>query len=262
MRRITTTVFLGLAAAGLVLSGAACGSPGQASERIPLSVFAASSLTESFGQLEREFERTHPSIDVQLTLAGSQILRLQLEQGATADVLASANEAHMRALAEAGLVTPSQPFAGNELVVIVPPTNPAGIRSLADLPRASRIVIGTDTVPVGAYTRELLERASERLGAGFAAQVRSRVVSEESNVRLVRAKVELGEADAAIVYRTDAAASDRVAMVPIPELDVRARYPIASVTGSSHVAEGEAFIEHVLSEDGRRTLTEHGFVAP
>lgn len=263
MARGTLSVFLRLGAAWLALASVACGSAGSAPERIPLSVFAASSLTESFQQLEEGFERAHPAVDVQLTFAGSQVLRLQLEQGATADVFASANPAHVEALAEAGLVSSSQTFARNELVVIVPPTNPAGIRSFAELPRASRIVIGTDTVPVGAYTRELLDRASARLGAEFTAAVESRVVSEEGNVRLVRAKVELGEADAAIVYRTDAAASDRVTVVEIPEpLGVRARYPIASITGSPRGPEAAAFIEHVRSEDGRRTLTQHGFSAP
>jgi len=200
-------------------------------------------------------------VDVQLTLAGSQVLRLQIEQGASADVFASANESHMQALVDAGDVLRSQTFARNELVVIVPTSNPAGIESFDQLIRGSRIVIGTDNVPVGVYTRQILDNARAQLGEGFVAAVRRRVVSEESNVRLVRAKVEMGEADAAVVYRTDAVSSERVRIVPIPEaLDVRAAYPIGVLARSRHATEAAAFIDYVLSPPGRRVLGRHGFV--
>lgn len=264
MKRRTVPVLwhcvLLLVAPWLAAGVAGCKQEGPAS-RTTLAVFAASSLTEAFQAIERDFEAAHADIDVVPTFAGSQVLRLQLEQGAAADVFASANESHMAALVDAGIVATSAVFAHNELVVIVPPDNPAGIASFSALPRVSRLVIGTDSVPVGIYTRRLLDRARAYLGDAFAAEVRARVVSEESNVRLVRAKVELGEADAAIVYRTDAAASDRVRVIPIPaELNVRAGYYIGPVAASAHAGAGARFVAYLRSEEGRRVLARHGFV--
>ncbi|MEO0602265.1 MAG: molybdate ABC transporter substrate-binding protein, partial [Myxococcota bacterium] len=164
-----------------------------------LSVFAASSLTEAFEDLEHSFEAEHPGVDLQLTFAGSQVLRLQIEQGARADVFASADERHLQALLDTGDVVDARIFAENELTLIVPPS-PRAVTRFEDLPRASRIVVGSPQGPVGTYTRLLLDRAGATWGATFAAAIRRNVVSEEPNVRLVRAKVELGEADAAFVY--------------------------------------------------------------
>lgn len=247
----------------LLLSAASTGCQSDRSEptKVELSVFAASSLTEAFQALERGFEADHPGVDVKLTFAGSQVLRLQIEQGASADVFASANESHMQALVESGHVTGSRAFARNELVIIVPPTNPAGIDSFTSLAKASRIVIGTENVPVGIYTRQVFDRAGRELGAAFAGDIRRHVVSEESNVRLIRAKVEMGEADAAIVYRTDAAASDRVRAVPIPdELHVRASYLLGALTRAAHRPETQQFVAYVLSAKGRGALHRHGFI--
>lgn len=233
----------------------------EAETQTALSVFAASSLTEAFQELERGFEAANPGVDVVLTFAGSQILRLQIEQGASADVFASADESHMTALVRAGWVSQEQVFAHNELVVITPRDNPAGLESFNDLPRASRVVIGAENVPVGSYTLELLQRAATRIGPEFASQVREHVVSEESNVRLVRAKVELGEAEAAIVYRTDAVTSDRVRLISVPEeLNARAGYYIGQLGRASHPELARRWIAYVRSEDGRAILSRRGFV--
>lgn len=238
-----------------------CGGSGSP-DRAALSVFAASSLTESFEALETGFERAHPEIDVHLTFAGSQVLRLQIERGAAADVFAAASEAHMHALREQGRVEAPQDFAGNRLVVIVPRDNPAGILRFEDLAKAGTIVIGAQTVPVGVYTRQMLDRVAASQPA-LAERVVAHVVSEESNARLVRAKVELGEADAAVVYRTDADASDRVRVIEVPEAyAVPARYPIAVVEGAAHAEPARSFVAYVLSESGQRALAEHGFSPP
>lgn len=248
-------------AAAVVSCTVGCESDSARGAKRELSVLAASSLTESFRELEQAFEAQHPNVDVRLTFAGSQVLRLQIEQGASADVFASANAEHMQAVIDAGRAAAGHVFAHNELVIIVPRNNPARIKDLADLTRASNIVIGTTNVPVGRYTQQMLERASNDLGPEFAAEVRRRVVSEESNVRLVRAKVELGEADAAIVYRTDAAASERLRMIPIRrEHNVTASYPIARLTDAPHPSEAERFVSYVLSSEGRGVLSRHGFV--
>lgn len=229
-------------------------------DRVQLSVFAASSLTEAFGALEPAFERAHPHIDAQLVFAGSQVLRLQIEQGAPADVFASANAAHTDALLSAGLLSRSKPFATNELVVITPTGEPTPVATFADLPHARRLVIGNEHVPIGIYTRQLLQRAGARLGEGFSDRVYARVASEEGNVRLVRAKIELGEADAAIVYHTDAVASERVRLVPVPEaIGVSASYLLGPVDRSRSPEAAEQLIAFVRSDEGRAILQHHGF---
>ncbi|MEM7155964.1 MAG: molybdate ABC transporter substrate-binding protein [Myxococcota bacterium] len=243
------------------LVGSASGCQRQEAPAVPLTVFAASSLTDVLGALEPEFEAANPDVDVALSFAGSQVLRLQIEASAPADVFLSADPTHVQALVDAGRVEAGQVFARNELVVIVPPDNPAGIESLADLPRAQRLVVGTAQVPVGRYTATLLRRANERYGADFEAKVRASVVSEESNVRLVRAKVELGEADAAIVYRSDARASDRVRVVSVPpELNVVASYEVGVVSAAAHSEQGRRFVGFLRSAAAATALRKHGFV--
>ena len=254
---MTRTAHVALVVVTLLLAG--CGN--SIGDDNALEVFAASSLTEAFRDLERAFEAANPDAEVSLSFAGSQVLRLQIEHGAPADVFASANPDHMSALSEAGLVIDDRTFARNRLVVIVPPENPAHIASFEDLPRAERLVIGTDNAPVGRYTREALDLSGETLGREFEPAVLDRVVSQEHNVRLVRAKVELGEADAAIVYATDAAASDRVVAVPLPpELNVEAEYPMGVVAGSPNAALASEWTAFVLSTEGQAILSRHGFV--
>jgi molybdate transport system substrate-binding protein len=226
----------------------------------PLAVFAASSLTEAFVELETEFEATDPGVDVVVSTAGSQVLRVQIEQGAPADVFAAANAEHMQALVTAGLARGDVLFAEGELVLVVPPANPAGLRSLEDLPRATRIVLGGPEVPVGKYTRAMLDRADARYGAGFRARVEEHVVSLEPNVRQVLAKVELGEADAAVVYRSDVATARAVTLIEIPpELGVPAQYHAGVVTGAAQPALAERFVEHLRSPAGQAVLVRHGF---
>ncbi len=226
-----------------------------------LSVFAASSLTEAFNDLERDFEKTHPNVDVRVTFAGSQTLRLQLEHGAPADVFASANVAHIRTLERAGTIDSSRSLADNELSVVVPKHTGSTIRSFSDLPKARRIVVGAPSVPVGQYTDQMLARAGRKFGAAFAERVRRSIVSREPNVRIVRAKVELGDADAAVVYRTDARSSSKVTTVPIPPpVNVRANYRIARVAASKRADLARAFIDATRSARGQRTLKRHGFL--
>jgi len=232
-----------------------------APERAPLVVFAASSLTEAFQELEGAFEASHPDIDVQPTFAGSQVLRLQIEHGAPADVFASADPAHMEPLLDDGIVQAPQTFASNELALIVPERDDA-IESFADLDRARRVVVGAPSVPVGRYTRALLERALATHGDTFVSTVRGAIASEELNVRLVRAKVQLGEADAAFVYRTDVAHATGIRSLPIPpELQQRAAYPIAVVARSERRSEASAFVDFVRGVEGRAILERHGFGA-
>lgn len=253
MRRLPLFVFV------LVLSalGFACDAD---DDRQVLLVYAASSLKDAFEELEEAFERENPGVDIRLNFAGSQVLRLQIEQGAPADVYASANEDHMAALQRAGFMGDASIFASNSLALIVPQENPAGIARFEELSDAQRLVVGTGNVPVGEYTEALLKDAEKTLGAAFREAVTSSVVSRESNVRLVRGKVELGEADAAIVYRTDAVSSDAVGMIDIPsELNQVAHYPMAVASGSKNESLARSWVHFVQSPAGQRILTRHGF---
>jgi molybdate transport system substrate-binding protein len=227
----------------------------------PLTVFAASSLRDAFQDLGRRFEQEHAGASVSFNFAGSQELRTQVEHGARPDVLASADPRTLRALADAALADEPRVFARNEPVIVVPAGNPAAIHSLADLHRARRLVVGAPEVPIGAYTVRILEAASRRYGPAFRAQVEERIASRELNVRQVLAKVSLGEADAAIVYRTDALASRGAAeVVAIPaELNVIAEYPIAALRGAPQPALARAFVELVLSAAGQAVLARYGF---
>ena len=245
----------------LLTAAAVSGCAGDGTGRRPLTVFAAASLADAFGEMETAFESAHPETDVGLVFAGSQVLRLQIEQGARADVFASADRRHIESLEGAGLLSGSRPFAGNELAVILPPDNPARIESFADLARAERLVIGTQHVPVGAYAREALRRGGGPLGGEFEREVLSRVVSEESSSRLVRAKVELGIADAAIVYRTDVA-PERVRAIPVPpEAAVRASYLMGIVADAPNPEGAAHWLGFVASPTGREILARRGFAA-
>jgi molybdate transport system substrate-binding protein len=229
-----------------------------------LSVFAAASLREAFSALGGEFERAHPQTKLAFNFAGTQELRTQIEQGAPADVFASADQRHMAELAKAGLVTNPTTFARNEPVVVVAPEAAELVREFAELGRAERIVLGAPDVPIGRYTQQILARAAGKLGTDFATRVEARVVSRELNVKQVLAKVSLGEAQAGIVYRTDANSADgKVRVVRIPEpLNVTAEYPIAVLASSQRAAFARAWIDFVLSKPGQAALAAAGFLGP
>lgn len=229
-----------------------------------LIVFAAASLRECFGRMAAEFQQSHAGVTVVLNFAGTQELRTQLEQGAVVDVFASADLRHMAALRGAGRVAPPSIFATNEPIVVVAKESSTSIRALAELPNAARIVIGAAEVPIGKYTLQILDKASNTLGADFRARVEARVVSRELNVRQVLAKVKLGEADAGVVYRSELAGSEsQVGVVAIPpEFNVVAEYPIAVVQGAPHQELAREWVAFVESSRGRAILRQAGFREP
>ncbi|MEE9385306.1 MAG: molybdate ABC transporter substrate-binding protein [Nannocystaceae bacterium] len=236
------------------------GPPSTPTSQPPLVVLAASSLSIAFAELEAGFEATHPGLDVVISTAGSQALRAQIEHGAGGDVFASANAYHMQAVVNARLVHPSIVFTRGQLVIIVPLGNPAGIRTVADLPKAQRLILGAAHVPIGTYARRMLDQAEQRYGAGFRHRVESRVVSLEPNSKLVLAKLELGEADAAVVYRSDATDAQRIRAIPIPaELNVDADYHTGVLVDTPNAALALAWIAYVTSDSGQGILRDHGF---
>ena len=233
-----------------------------------LTIFTAASLTDAFKDMAAQIEQANPGTKLTFNFAGSPTLRTQLSQGARADVFASADEPNMAGAETDGTIT-GQPqiFARNVLVVVVPVKNPAGIQTLQDLAKPNiKLVLTNKEVPVGNYARQSLEKMSQdpAFGPDFSKRVLANLVSEETNVRQVAAKVQLGEADAGIVYATDVtpAIRDAVRVIQIPPaLNVIAKYPIAVVKGAQNEAGARAFIAYVLSPAGQTILVRHGFLA-
>ncbi|MDR1766875.1 MAG: molybdate ABC transporter substrate-binding protein [Propionibacteriaceae bacterium] len=222
-----------------------------------LTVLAAASLTETFTKLGKQFEAANPGVTVALSFDGSSTLVQQIEQGAPADVFASADQANMDKLSQAGYVdgTPTT-FAQNSLVIAVPKGNPAQIGGLTDLADSkAKVVLCDAEVPCGAVAQRVLA----------AADVAVKPVSLEQNVKAVVTKVAAGEADAGLVYATDVkAAGDAVEAVALPDDEAVAKaavtqYPITVVKGSAHTALASDFIDYVLSDDGQRVLADAGF---
>ena len=241
------------AALSAALLAAACGggAEGAGGGGRHITVFAASSLTDAFGELGDLFGRRE-RVEVAFNFLASSELAAQLEQGAAADVFASADEASMARVEEAGLVSEGpRVFAHNRLAIVVRPGNPEGVEDLSDL-EEDRLVVAlcAPACPAGHYAREALERAG----------VSVRPDSLETEVRAVVTRVASGEADAGIAYVTAAgAARGVVEAVAIPASDdVVADYPIAVLQGAR--AEARSFVELVVSPEGQRVLRRHGFL--
>lgn len=243
--------------------------PARAEAPGSLTVFAAASLTDVFVAVGRSYERAHPGVRVRFDFAGSQQLAARLEQGASADVFASADTRWMAFAAAKGMLAgDALRFARNSLVVIVPRTNPARIDRLADLRRPGvKVVMCGDAVPAGHYARQVLRNLSGSdaggLPADYATRVLSNVVSEEDNVRGVVGKVSLGEADAGFAYRSDVTASAQryVKVIEVPAaVNVIAEYPIAVLKHAQRPALAQDFVDFVLSEQGQTALRGAGFL--
>lgn len=247
----------GLAALVLLLPLAACGNGGSGEEGQTLTVLAASSLTETFTQLARDFEDEHPGVDVKLVFGSSTTLAEQAADGAPGQVLATADERSM-GLAQDVVADPPASFVSNRLVLVTPPDNPAGIDSLDDLDSADvDYVRCAETAPCGAVATALLE------DAGIAAPP----ASEEVDVKSVLARVVQGEADAGLVYRTDAvAAGEAVTEVATADMDdygpaYATNYAIAPVVGpGGDVADlASEFVTLVRSNRARAIFDDAGF---
>lgn len=242
--------------ASLLIVTTACGgtNPGDAADSV--TVFAAASLTEAFTQIADEYGELH-GVEVRLSFGPSDGLATQIQEGAPADVFASASPKWMDAVAEDPGVTDRADFARNVLVVIVPAGDPAGIVAVGGLgERGIKLVLAAEGVPVGDFAREMLTNA------GIAEEALANLVSNEDDVKGVVQKVALGEADAGIVYRTDVTASvaEDLEAIDVPDdVNVVAVYPIAALAGASEHARG--FVEYVLGP-GQDTLRAAGFLPP
>lgn len=232
-----------------------------------LTVFAAASLIEAFTEMKKMIEAANPGTTITLNFAGSSNLRTQLTQGASADVFASADAPNMNQVVQAGDIDgQTKDFVQNRLVVVLPKNNPGQISNLKDLAKPGlKLVLAQEQVPVGNYARQALDKlsADPAYGAGFKSKVLANLASNELNVKEVVAKVQLGEADAGIVYASDVTPSVQAATITIDipdQFNVVARYPIGVVKGAGNPDGARAFINYVLSPAGQAILQHYGFI--
>jgi molybdate transport system substrate-binding protein len=263
----TIRTLVAVSGATLLAGSAACRASSAAeSHTTTLTVLAAASLNHVFPTVAAAFTRAHPTTRVRFSFAGTDALVLQIEQGIPADLFGGASAKYGDQLAGENLVEPPKPFATNRLALILPSSNPAGLRSPRDLARPGiKLVVGADTVPIGRYTRKVLANLDGLYGPWFSRAALANVVSDEDNVEGVLTKVRLGEADAGFVYVTDAraAAGDAVRAMQLPEqAQAIATYPIAVVRASSHRALARQFEGFVLGPEGQRALAAAGFGPP
>ncbi|MEU1484084.1 molybdate ABC transporter substrate-binding protein [Streptomyces sp. NPDC005752] len=239
----------------LLTTLSACGSDDDSASgeaRTRLTVLAASSLTDVFATAGAAYEKEHPGTEVTFSFAGSQELAAQVGQGAPADALVTADTRTMDSLtADTGRSTV---IAKNRLVIATGEGNPGRVESLADLADpALKVVLAAPEVPVGRYGRQILD----------AQKIDVKPVSEEPNVRAVLSKVELGEADAGLVYRTDAAATDKVDAIDIPDAqNAIASYPAATLKSSGNSEAAAAFVSWLSTPEAQKILRDAGFQKP
>jgi len=255
MFKLRTTAVMALAAA-LALAGCSSDKKNTPASGGSITVLAASSLTDTFNKIGQQFMAAHPGVKVTFSYGASSTLATSITQGAPADVFASASPATMKTVTDANLAsgTPTT-FVKNQLVIAVPPGNPKNITKLQDLANpALKVVLCAPAVPCGAA-------ATTALAAG---NVTVQPVSLAQDVKSALSPVELGEADAALVYRTDALASQgKVMGIEFPEsAQAINNYLIAPLKNSKDLADAQAFVAYVLSPDGMKVLTDAGFQAP
>lgn len=263
MRWLLLSALVATVLAGSSVASAPSSATAQGGE---LTVFAAASLTDAFNELGGTFEAQQPGSRTRFNYGASSALRTQLEQGARGDVFASADTIQMDQARAAGLIAGEpQVFARNVLVLIVPRDNPGRIETLADLARPGlRLITASASVPIAAYTRQMLASMSNdpAYGTDFGQRVLANIRSEEDNVRAIVAKVQLGEADGGVVYTSDVtpAVAPELRTILIPDsFNVIATYPIAVVQETRQSALAQRFIDLVLSDTGQGVLARYGF---
>ena len=231
-----------------------------------VTVFAAASLTDAFNEIATEFKKANPGVELTFSFLGSSALRTQLEQGARADIFASADTVQMNAAKQSGVVTGGDKiFVRNSLTIITPANNPGAVNAVADLKKPGlKLVLAAPEVPVGNYTRQMLSKASAdpAYGATFSDDVLKNLVSNEANVKQVVTKVELGEADVGVVYGSDVTPSvaPKLKAIAVPAtINVIAEYPIALTKDASNPKAAQAFIDFVSGSAGQNILKKWGF---
>ncbi len=257
---ISSIVVVGPAGCGGSGGGAANEGSGGSDGGATLAVFAASSLTDAFGELARTFEEQNSGTEVRQSFESSSTLLTQIQHGAPADVFASAAQEEMITAAKEGLLA-GEPkvFVRNREVILVPKDNPANIHSMRDLAKPRiKLVLPEDGVPAADYALKILGKANAEYGSGFRQDVLSNVVSREADVRASVNRVALGDADATFGYTPDI--RDRVRVVQIPEtLNIIATHPIAVLKDAKNPEQARNWVDLVVSDEGQRVLERWGF---
>ncbi len=258
-----------LACALAVLALVSCGgdgggSSGDGERGGTLTVLAASSLTDAFGELGDTFEEQNQGVEVKQTFGASSDLLAQIEQGAPADVFAPAAEEEMDTADEDGLISGTpRVFVENREVIMVPRDNPADINSLEDMARPDiKLVLAAKDVPAADYAVEILGKANKEYGPGFEQDVLSNVVSREADVRAAVNRVVVGDADATFGYASDYTPDirNRVKVVKIPpDLNIVATYPIAAMKDAEDSELARKWVDLVTSEEGQKVLERWNF---
>lgn len=261
---LITVCMIGLSACQPVTPVATTTQPAAPAQSTDITVFAPSSLTEATKLLGAGFEATHPDVNVLFEIGHTPTQRTQIEEGATPDVFMAAGRADIDALAQTSLVAADQVkgLARNQLVVILPPGNAANITTPADLARPGvRLLLAAPDLPVGMATQKLLDNLTAAIAPDFKEKALANVVSNELGVKPIVSKIALGEADAGIVYLTDAAAAPTVTTLPIPaDANVTVAFVVAPLAGSTHPDLANAFVAYVLSDEAQTMLQAQGFL--
>jgi molybdate transport system substrate-binding protein len=272
-RAALLVVALGAGLTGCAGAGAS-ESPTETSTPVPapteqpdLTIYAAASLGGVTDAAKAAYEQTIGEVEILISTDSSAALATKIEQGAPADLFLSADTANAQRLVEAGLALgETVDFAGNELTIIVPVDNPAGIESPKDLAKDGvRIIAAGDEVPISKYAAKVVTRLADLPGYpdGYAGAYEANILSREENVSAVLAKIELGEGDAGIVYVTDAAAATDVETVRIPaRANVQTTYAAVVLNASAHPNEAQAFLDWLQGAEGLAILQGFGFLPP
>jgi molybdate transport system substrate-binding protein len=279
-RIVQTLLMLGLVAA---CGSTAQQSPGATSQPLPapsavastsasgaavdLTIFAAASLAGVLDDVKEAYAASHPGTTLTISTDSSAALATQIEQGAPADVFLSADTTNPQRLVSSGLSAgEAVAFAANKLTIVTPADNPAGISSPADLAKPGlKIIAAGEEVPITTYATQLVANLAKEGGYpdGFEAAYTANVVSKEDNVKAVIGKIEIGEGDAAIVYDTDAKASNGVTIIPVPDsANVTARYAGMVVGASPDQEPARMFLGWLTGPDGQAVLSRFGFLPP
>lgn len=260
---LAALLIAGLAGCGGESTGGAGAESGDEGEET-LTILAASSLTDAFGVLAETFEKQHPGTEVRTSFGASSDMLAQIQQGAPADVFASAAEEEMDTAVNDGLVK-GEPeiFVKNREVIMVPEDNPAGIESFQDVAKpGTRLVLAEKGVPAADYAVEILGKANAEYGGDFKKDVLSNVVSREADVRASVNRVTVGDADATFGYASDYTpdTKDRVKVVEIPpDLNIIATYPIGVLKDAKSPGLAKKWVDLVTGEEGQRVLKKWGF---
>lgn len=232
-----------------------------------ITVFAASSLTDAFKEAGAKFQEKNPKAKVTFNFAASSALATQINEGAPADVFASADSAQMKNVTDKGNAADPVVFVTNVPTIVVPKSG-SPVATFADLAKPGvRLVLAAPEVPIGKYARDVFANASKTSGGvspDFSDKVLSNLKSNESNVRAVLSKVQLGEADAGIVYTTDAAAAAKdVKLVEVPaSYNIVAQYPIAVTKGNKNATTAKAWVAFITGAEGQAIMAKYGFGKP